>query len=166
MKSRERVEMALNHEQPDRCPFQAGFTPEFAARLLGEKGVQDLKAQNPLEGGNSHTIERALGEDILITSVGWANSYYLDSKPYTDEWGIEWNIIPYETAFGTGAYTEICNHPLSDNQAISSYQAPDPNRPELYLAGEQMVRDFKDEYWIVGSTAATIFETAWALRVS
>ena len=25
--------MALNHEQPDRCPMQVGFTPEFAARL-------------------------------------------------------------------------------------------------------------------------------------
>lgn len=27
-----------------------------------------------------------------------------------------------------------------------------------------MLRDFKDEYWIVGVTVTTIFETAWALR--
>jgi uroporphyrinogen-III decarboxylase len=27
-----------------------------------------------------------------------------------------------------------------------------------------MIRDFKDEYWIVGVTVTTIFETAWALR--
>jgi uroporphyrinogen-III decarboxylase len=27
-----------------------------------------------------------------------------------------------------------------------------------------MIRDFKNEYWIVGVTVTTIFETAWALR--
>ena len=26
------------------------------------------------------------------------------------------------------------------------------------------LREFKDEYWIVGVTVTTIFETAWALR--
>jgi hypothetical protein len=30
MNHRERVWMTLNHEKPDRCPLQAGFTPEFA----------------------------------------------------------------------------------------------------------------------------------------
>ena len=33
MKPRERVELALHHEEPDRCPMQISFTPEFAARL-------------------------------------------------------------------------------------------------------------------------------------
>ncbi len=164
MKSRERVELALNQEMPDRCPLQVGFTPEFAARLQEEKGIQNLKAHNPHGGGNTYAIERAIGEDVLITSVGWANSYYMDTKPYTDEWGIGWNITPYDTPFGTGHYTEICQHPLADENAISGYHAPDPNRPELYQAAEQMIRDFKEEYWIVGSTVTTIFETAWALR--
>ena len=164
MKSRERVELALNHEKPDRCPLQVGFTPEFAARLQENMGMERLKAHNPHAGGNTYEIERALGEDMLITSVGWANSYYMDTKPYTDEWGIGWNIIPYKTPFGTGHYTEICKHPLADENAISGYRAPDPNRPELYQSAEQMIRDFKAEYWIVGSTVTTIFETAWALR--
>jgi uroporphyrinogen decarboxylase len=164
MKSRERVELALNHQKADRCPFQAGFTPEFAARLREEKGIQNLKAHNPHGDGNTYSIERSLGEDLLITSVGWANSYYMDIKPYTDEWGIGWDITPYETSFGIGHYTEISGHPLADENAISSYMAPDPDRPELYQAAEQMIKDFKDEYWIVGSTVTTIFETAWALR--
>lgn len=164
MNHRERVRMALNHEKPDRCPLQAGFTPEFAARLQADKGIQRLKAHNPHGGGNTYEIERALGEDLLITSVGWANSYYMDTKPYTDEWGIGWNVVPYETPFGTGIYSEICSHPLAEEKAISGYHAPDPNRTELYRAAEQMIRDFKAEYWIVGSTVTTIFETAWALR--
>jgi uroporphyrinogen decarboxylase len=164
MKSRERVELALNHEEPDRCPFQVSFTPEFAARLQKEKGIQSLKGHNPNGGSNSYALECAIGEDMLIASVGWANSYYMDTKPYTDEWGIEWDITPYETLFGTGVYTEICSHPLADDNAISGYHAPDPDRPELYQAAQQMIQHFKEEYWIVGSTVTTIFETAWALR--
>ncbi len=30
MKHRDRVLLALNHEAPDRCPWQCSFTPEFA----------------------------------------------------------------------------------------------------------------------------------------
>jgi hypothetical protein len=33
MKHRDRVLMALNHEEPDRCSLQVSFTPEFASRL-------------------------------------------------------------------------------------------------------------------------------------
>ncbi len=164
MKPRQRVEMALNHERPDRCPMQASFTPEFADRLRNDMEIKGQKVHNPHGGGNTYELERALGEDLLLTSVGWANSYYADDKPYTDEWGIGWEIHPYETPFGTGHYTELSSHPLTDETAIQSYQPPDPNRPELYTASEQMIRDFKAEYWIVGVTVTTIFETAWALR--
>jgi uroporphyrinogen decarboxylase len=88
----------------------------------------------------------------------------MDSKPYIDEWGVGWDVHPYETPFGTGHYTEIVSHPLADEAAIQSYQAPDPHRTELYVASEEMLSSFKDEYWIVGVTVTTIFETAWALR--
>jgi len=164
MKPRERVEMALSHEKPDRCPMQISFTPEFAERLRADMGLQGKQVYNPHGGGNTYELERALGEDMLLTSVGWANSYYMDDKPYTDEWGIGWTVHPYETPFGTGNYTEITSHPLADEMAISEYQAPDPHRPELYAASEQTLHIFKDEYWIVGVTVTTIFETAWALR--
>jgi hypothetical protein len=39
MKHRDRVLMALNHEEPDRCPMQISFTPEFATRLRPELGL-------------------------------------------------------------------------------------------------------------------------------
>ncbi len=164
MNPRERVETALNHEIPDRCPTQISFTPEFADRLYHDMQMKGSGIHNPHGGGNTYELERVLGEDMLLTSVGWANSYYLDDKPYIDEWGIGWDIQPYQTPFGTGHYTEIVSHPFAEDDAISSYQPPDPTRPELYDASRQMIRDFKDEYWIVGVTVTTIFETAWALR--
>ena len=58
----------------------------------------------------------------------------------------------------------MVGHPLADDWAIDSYQPPDPNRPELYAEAERVVREYKDEYWIVGVTVTTVFETAWALR--
>jgi uroporphyrinogen decarboxylase len=164
MKPRQRVEMALHHEEPDRCPMQVSFTPEFAARLRQDLALRGTRVHNPHGGGNTYELERALGEDVLLTSVGWANSYYMGDQPYVDEWGVGWAVQPYQTPFGTGHYTEIATHPLADDHAISHYQPPDPYRPDLYADAAQVIRDFKDEYWIVGVTVTTIFETAWALR--
>ncbi len=156
--------MALSHTAPDRCPMQISFTPEFADRLRADLDIKGRKVHNPHGGGNTYELERALDEDLLLTSVGWANSYYQAGGSYTDEWGVGWRNQAYETPYGTGYYTEIIGHPLADERAIAAYRAPDPNRIELYAEAERVLRDFKDEYWIVGVTVTTIFETAWALR--
>jgi uroporphyrinogen decarboxylase len=164
MKHRQRVQMALNHEMPDRCPMQVSFTPEFADRLRADMQLKGEKVHNPHGGGNTYELERRLGEDMLLTSVGWANSYYQEAGPYTDEWGIGWRSQEYTTPYGVGRYTEMIQHPLAADDAILSYSPPDPLRPELYREAEQVIRDYKDEYWIVGVTVTTIFECAWGLR--
>jgi uroporphyrinogen decarboxylase len=119
---------------------------------------------NPHGGGNTYDLEIALGEDLLLTSVGWANCYYQDTKAYTDEWGIGWKPCAYETPFGQGVYTEMATHPLADDNAIDGYQPPNPDRPELYLEAKNLLARHGAEYYIVGVTVTTIFETAWALR--
>jgi uroporphyrinogen decarboxylase len=105
---------------------------------------------------------------MLLTSVGWVNGYYQagyqDVESYEDEWGVTWKSIEYQTRFGTGKYTEPSGHPLADERALESYSTPDPNRPSLYAEARRVIGDYKDEYWIVGVTPTTIFETAWALR--
>ena len=108
MTHRERVQTALAHEQPDRVPLEMSFTPEFARRLrdhfFGEAGGY----HNPHGGGNDYALERALDLDVLLSSVGWANSYYAGeiynpgAGHYTDEWGIGWKNVAYETRFGAG----------------------------------------------------------------
>ena len=169
MKPRDRVKMSLNHQKPDRCPMQVSFTPEFAVRLRVDLRQTGRSVHNPHGGGNTYELERALGEDLLLTSVGWANSYYANDSysgadTYTDEWGVPWKNAPYETRFGNGFYTEIAGHPLADARALDSYSPPDPHRPELYCEAERLITAHKNEYWIVGVTVTTIFETAWALR--
>ncbi len=170
MKHRERVSLALQHEEPDRCPLQVSFTPEFAARLRTVVHAAGDRHHNPHGGGNTYELERALDEDLLLTSVGWANSYYAGDSyspgadTYTDEWGVTWRNAPYTTRFGSGFYTETVGRPLADAAALSSYRPPDPGRPQLYEEPAWVLRTFRDEYWIVGVTVCTIFETAWALR--
>lgn len=168
MKHRERVRLALEHREADRCPMQVSFTPEFAARLEAELRLDARILHNPHGGGNTYELERRLDEDMLLTSVGWVNGYYQDGyealDSYRDEWGVTWRTIQYETRFGKGKYTEPSGHPLLDDAAIRGYSPPDPSRPELYTAAEQAMREFGDEYWIVGVTPTTIFECAWALR--
>jgi uroporphyrinogen decarboxylase len=172
MKHRERVEAALDHRVPDRCPLQISFTPEFAKILrrdledrgtLAPTNLQGVE-HNPHGGGNTYELERVLNSDMLLTSVGWANSYYRDHDDYTDDWGIKWHSVYYETKFGAGRYTEICGHPLAENGAIDNYVPPDPSRPELYEEAEKTILQYGPEYWIVGVTVTTIFECAWALR--
>jgi uroporphyrinogen decarboxylase len=165
VKPRDRVAAALAHVQPDRCPFQSTFTPEFAARLRSDLGLDHGNGHNPHGGGNPYDLEVALGEDLLLTSVGWANCYYQDDRnDYVDEWGVGWRVVPYTTPFGIGHYTEPKVHPLAEAAALSSYRPPDPDRAELYTDAARAIEGFGGEYWIVGVTVTTIFEAAWALR--
>jgi uroporphyrinogen decarboxylase len=168
MKHRERVITALSHEQPDRCPMQISFTPEFALRLRKDIGHANVAPHNPHGGGNTYELERFLDVDMLLTSVGWANSYYMvDCEPgqgYTDHWGVEWKAVEYQTKFGPGIYTEMVGHPLADDSAIDTYQPPDPIHPKPYAQAQRLIDTYQDEYWIVGVTVTTIWETAWALR--
>lgn len=164
MNHRERVQTALSHERPDRCPMQISFTPEFAARLEADVGTNQQAYHNPHGGGNTYALETYLEEDLLLTSVGWANSYYQGDDPYIDEWGIGWESKEYSTPFGNGKYTEIVSHPLKDDRALDTYCPPDPTREELYAESLRVMRNYSVDYWIVGVVVTTIFECAWALR--
>ena len=97
MTHRERVQTALSHDEPDRCPMQVSFTPEFAARLRRDLRLDEISEHNPHGGGNTYELERAIDSDLLLTSVGWANSYYQQEEDYDDEWGIGWRSVAYET---------------------------------------------------------------------
>jgi uroporphyrinogen decarboxylase len=168
MQPRERVQLALNHVEPDRAPFGATFTPEFADRLRAQLGLPPRTTSyvhDPHHGRwNGYDLELATGQDILHGGIGWVTNYYLDAKPFTDEWGVQWGIKQYDTPFGKGFYTEMKKHPLADDAAVDGYRAPDPERPELYTNLQRLIDGYQADYFISGWLPCTIFETAWALR--
>lgn len=165
MKHRERVIKALQFKEPDRPPIQATFCPEFAVRLREAYGIKDTHPHDPHSGRwNGYELEILTGQDALQCGIGWFINYYLDANPFTDEWGVQWKIDVYNTPFGKGIYTNLLKGPLEDDSAIEGYQAPDPHRPELYTNLERLIREYREEYYIIGRLHCTIFESAWALR--
>ena len=52
MKHRDRVIASLNREEPDRCPMQVSFTPEFADRLRADMAMNE-KALNLRRAGDA-----------------------------------------------------------------------------------------------------------------
>ncbi len=169
MRPRDRLLAALAPEEPDRPPFLASFTPEFALRLRADLGLPTNIRHDPHCGRwNGYEVELATGQDALCGCVGWVDNYYLADEPYTDDWGIEWGIKEYETPFGRGAYTEMKRHPLAtatpENGELERYRAPDPHRPELYDNLRRLKAEYGDEHYIIARLNCTIFETAWALR--
>jgi len=141
----------------------ASFVPEFSVRLRNHLGMSQALI-NP-HGGEVHDFEEKLQLDIIQFSVGIANSYYAsDAIEYTCEWGIKWRQAEYQTRFGTGHYTEITKRPLTDDDRLTSYHVPDPNRDELYRPLQGILEQYGKDYYILGVTVCTIFEGAWYLR--
>ena len=165
IKHRDRVLAALNHEETDRVPFQATFTPEFANRLREAFRLPAQREEPHHREWYGYDLEMLTGQDALQAGVGWFTNYYLKDEPYTDNWGVKWKIDQYETPFGKGKYTNLDRHPLSgDAPDLDLYKAPDPNAPGLYDHVDRLVREYKNEYYIIGRVHCTVFESAWALR--
>ncbi len=145
MNSRERVFTALEHKKPDRVPIHASFVPQLERKLEERFNLK----------GPELYIE--LGNDMLISFVGIANGFYLeDTEIYQDEWGIFWRWV--------GGYTEPYIHPLADDDAILSYQPPDPLRDDRYQEVRELISKYGRDFAIMGAVVTTIFEAAWYLR--
>jgi uroporphyrinogen decarboxylase len=163
MSSKERVIVAINYNEPDMVPRQSTFTPEFANKLREHFNMK-AKLLNPM-GSAEQELELLIGNDILLTAQGFANSYYRSLyEDYTDEWGVGWKIVEYKTRYGIGRYTEPRDNPLKEDRSISRYLPPDPTIESLYEPSKKLLENYGKEYAIMGVIVCTIFEAAWALR--
>ena len=100
MNSRERTVMALAHEEPDRPPISATYTPEASALLRSAVGREE------------DDLGYVMGNDLIKTTVGVENSYYMyDTPTYVCPFGITWRNV----SNATGAYTEIVDGALRND---------------------------------------------------
>ena len=113
MTHKERVIRALNHEETDRPPFQATFTPEFADRLRKEFHLPPLFSEPHHREWYGYDLERLTGQDALQVGAGWVTNYYLKSEPYTDEWGVEWKIDFLSDSIWRGALYQHCTQSVA-----------------------------------------------------
>ncbi|MBM3705896.1 MAG: hypothetical protein FJW66_05155, partial [Actinobacteria bacterium] len=165
--SKERMQIAMGHREPDRVPFQATFVPEvdkilrkkYADKIKGISGKTVEKYQGMTE------LDILFGHDMLLLTYGVSTGYYRDtpSDAYFDEWGIKWKKIPYKTINGPGSYTEIVEFPLSDDNKVSGYVPPDPDKEDMGYAGE-IIKNYGKTHYICGIIDCSIFEALKYLR--
>lgn len=150
MNSRERVQIALSFEQPDRTPVFASFVPEIEQRLRRQFSISELDTG------------AALGNDMVKSCAGLEMSFNGKPEPeYTDVWGIRWRYIKNNS----GLYTEIAEHPLAgDLDKLDSFEIPDPCEESQYDDFRRKKELYGHKKWMIGSSQISIFEACWYLR--
>jgi uroporphyrinogen decarboxylase len=177
MNSRERVLTALNHQEPDRVPFDLGGTvvtgiqAKAYARLrqhlgLPDRGIKIIDVLQQLAQVDDDVMDR-LGVDVRNVSPRSTASFQIDIKEtedgqYTyfyDEYQIGWRMPK-----NGGMYYDMFEHPLSGQisaEDIDAYQLPDPLDPSRFAGlREAALKVLKEEQraLIVGNISAGIFE--------
>ncbi len=160
MTHKERLLCAIDHEEPDRVPLSAWYTPEAEQMLMRHLGINSGETETYKAAGGP--VPLLMEHDFLISWVGPCTSYYSDPhEEYTDEWGIGWRWFRNATG---GSYTEMVRHPLADLRDPSDYVLPDFARADRYDGLRQLIAQYGSEYGIMGGAACTLFELAWYLR--
>ncbi|KPJ86406.1 MAG: hypothetical protein AMS17_12575 [Spirochaetes bacterium DG_61] len=137
MTSRERVNAAISHKEPDRVPLDIGGG---ASSSIVIEGYEKLKEQM---GVNSETkvmskifriarmdtsISQQLGSDcqpLMIKPPSNWNPPESEPGTFIDIWGIKWKQVYYNRDC---YYYEAVTHPLSEAEIddLDRYPWPDP----------------------------------------
>jgi uroporphyrinogen decarboxylase len=165
MLARERVLMALNHEEPDRVPIDLGSTPvtgicrnaysDLLSRLgLDERDILTVDVLQQLAGVDEDVLE-ALGVDFRGIASRPPAGYKLeivdegDYEAMYDEWGAK--LRRPKTA---GHYFDRVEYPLREStlDALERLRWPDPDDPSRYAGLRQEAHSLRSEtpYALVG----------------
>jgi uroporphyrinogen decarboxylase len=181
MNSRQRAKMALNHQEPDKIPFDLGGTVLTSINIhayrqlrqylgLPEKeiGVMDVFQQMAVVDDD---VRQVLGVDVRNVAPRSSATHQIvvnetDMPGYNffhDEWGIGWRM-PKEGGF----YYDMFDHPLakaSSIEDIKNFPWPDPADPSRFEGLRERakyVAEEQGELVILGGLAAGFIEiTAW-----
>jgi uroporphyrinogen decarboxylase len=140
MNSRERVWQTLNHQEPDRVPFDLGGTGlttihvDAYQNLRRHLGMPQADARVMAMAEQLAVVDEDLAErletDIRLVLPSLASGFQLAFRDegayeaYTDEWGIGWRK-PKDGGF----YYDMYHHPLAGADSLDefkSYPFPDP----------------------------------------
>jgi uroporphyrinogen decarboxylase len=152
---RQRVEMALRHEEPDRVPFDFWAVPEVWAAL-----------RCYLDTDDDADVLRLLGVDCR-----WVRPDYVGPAPIAQEDG------SYYDAFGTHrrsvsnefcTYEEYAGHPLAGVQTVAEVESwpgwpPTEHWDVSTLKDKIQTLNRETEYWLCYEVGG-IFEWSWGLR--
>jgi uroporphyrinogen decarboxylase len=179
--SRRRVELALNHQEPDRVPYDLGGTiltgihHQAYRRLRTHLGLPEVEIdiEDPVQqlARVHEDVKQRLAVDVYGLSpskprgIGkplWSEDGY---DKLVDEWGIEW-WKPQDGGF----YYDMRRHPLADIDTVSGlekYRFPDPLDPGRYERMTERADELMNQRqvgYVLGRNAPGILEIALWMR--
>jgi uroporphyrinogen decarboxylase len=165
MLARERVHMALNHEEPDRVPIDLGSTPVtgiccnayvnlLACLGLSGREIQVVDILQQLAGVDEDVLQ-ALEVDFRPIQTNPPAGFRLqirdegDYEVYYDQWGAKLS----RPKVG-GHYFDYVEYPIKEStlQALERYSWPDPDDPSRYAGLRERARTLRERmpYALVG----------------
>ncbi|MEA3336595.1 MAG: uroporphyrinogen decarboxylase family protein [Chloroflexota bacterium] len=179
MNSRERVQTALNHQEPDRVPFDLGGTPMSGMHRIAYKNLRAYLGLPEVEIRVVDSIQQlaAIDDDVAdllkidIHNVAPRSSakYNLvyrdegDYTAYTDEWGIGWR-----SPKKGGLYYDMYSWPLAPfetaEEIAANYTWPDAGDPNRFAGLRERALETIEQgkAVVVGSLSAGVSEMhAW-----
>lgn len=171
MTSRERVQAALNHEEPDRVPVDLGGGVSSITAVAYQKLVAYLGISSSGKVGGFKVMEKLDEEILRLLGVdfrhvfarspqGWEPEIFPNGS-FSNEWGIRLRDV--------GEYTEIVYHPLADATFydLESFPWPDFSDCSRVKGLKEEVLELREntEYAICfGSVGGRILEQCQWLR--
>jgi len=134
---------ALNHQQPDKVPYDIRFTQPAHARMAEYYGDADFESKL----GNCFTWFRPYPHDVRFRLVA--------PDIWEDEFGVRWNRT-IDKDIGVP-----CNQ-LITPQNMDEFEWPNPDDPARYEFIAKAVGKTKDNTVLV-SLGFALFERAWTL---
>jgi uroporphyrinogen decarboxylase len=179
MNSRQRLELALNHQEPDRVPMDlgslvsgitAGAHEAVSARLGFATEAEVVDRVQQVVRPSDALLDRFHVDTCYLyinASRGWRD-IELPDDTYQDEFGVRRTAAINED--GRLLYYDFTGEaPLADAETpadIARFQWPDPHDPARYAGLAERARHAfeQTDKAIIVNAIASIFEFSWYLR--
>ncbi len=142
MTNRERVIASIGHRQPDRTPFEVGFTQPAYARFAEYVGDPSFASR----------IDNCLATLSTSPADAW---HEVRPNVWRDEWGVEWDKS-VDPDIGV-----VCNRVVTPAN-VDGFPCPDPADPTRYDNYAAAIAGSASRYR-VANLGFSLYERAWTL---
>ena len=179
--SRERVRLAINHQEPDRIPMDCNPLLDFYLDLKQYLGLdidETVKHNNAMEVIPHPDVLEKLGVDIISVKLGSPKGEKKAERTdglKKDAWGVLYKQVRQP---GGGRYYEVVNSPLKDATLddLKKYPWPAADLPERGEGAEKAAKRLYEDtdLALMGRFGGAITETAlyllgmenWMIRLA
>lgn len=140
---KERIQMILRRERPDRLPTHILYTPQMGKIISNYYNV------------SIEELPFYLDRHLMVVLPVDNFKYDYERGIKFDRWGIGWNM-------NTEGF-HVVEHPIKSKEDLYLYKFPDPMVPDLLTEGVKIIAEHGQEMFICGGHGFVLFEGATCL---